>query len=191
MPIKRPFGYNLPESNQQNTAMNAAELQNFLHRNIPASAALSLTVTESTPNRVALLAPIGINRNHHHTVFGGSTAMLATLCGWSLVRLNYPEYHGIIVIQEGSTRYLKPAAGDLTTVCEAGNPQPWAQCTKMLAERGKGKIAVSCALFSNGVQAAAFEGKYVVLYLCALFVHQSWCPSLIFFMFRISFIAKV
>lgn len=143
--------------------MTPAELQNFLHRNIPASAALSLTVTESSPARVALLAPIAVNRNHHQTVFGGSIAMLATLCGWSLVHLNYPEYNGKIVIQEGRTRYLKPAAGDLTAVCEAADPAAWAQCTKMLAERGKGKITLSCRLFSEGVLAAEFEGKYVVL----------------------------
>lgn len=143
--------------------MTPAQLQTFLHRHIPASAALSLSVAESSRNRVVMAAPIAPNRNHHHTVFGGSTAMLATLCGWSLVHLNFPECGGRIVIQEGRTRYLKPAPADLTAVCESPGPQAWAQCAAMLGARGKGKILLVCRLFSAGVQAAEFEGSYVVL----------------------------
>lgn len=143
--------------------MTAAELQDFLHRNIPASASLKLAVTESSLRRVALLAPLAANCNHHHTVFGGSIALLATLCAWSLVHLNYPEYNGKIVIQDGQTRYLKPAKGDLTAVSEAHNPQDWEDCGQMLAERGKGKINVACTLWSEGILVAEFTGRYVVL----------------------------
>lgn len=143
--------------------MNAAELQAFLHRNIPASAALSLGVNESSPQRVVLSAPITVNRNHHHTVFGGSTSMLATLCGWSLVHLNYPAYHGKIVIQESHIRYIKPATGNLSAVCGKTDPETWELCSQMLSERGKGKIIVTCILFSEGIEVARFEGKYVVL----------------------------
>ncbi|MCS4534289.1 thioesterase domain-containing protein [Neisseria montereyensis] len=143
--------------------MTPAELQTFLHRNIPASAALQFSVTEADPGRTALIAPIAANCNHHHTVFGGSIVMLATLCGWSLVHLNYPEYHGKIVIQESHIRYLKPARGDLTAVCEKTDPEAWAQCSAMLAARGKGKIHITCTLFSNDIKVAEFEGKYVVL----------------------------
>ncbi len=143
--------------------MTPNELQTFLHQNIPASAALQLTVVDSRAEKVALLAPFAANCNHHHSVFGGSISLLATLCAWSLVHLNFPEYHGKIVIQEGSTRYLKPARGDLTAVCETENPEEWAECAKMLASRGKGKINVSCRLFSEGEVAAEFAGRYVVL----------------------------
>ncbi|OSI35972.1 YiiD C-terminal domain-containing protein [Neisseria dumasiana] len=143
--------------------MNAAELQSFLHRNIPASAALSLNVSESSPQRVVLSAPISLNRNHHQTVFGGSISMLATLCGWSLVHLNYPEYRGKIVIQESHVRYTQPARGDLNAVCEKTGAEAWEHCSRMLAERGKGKITVSCILFSENTEVARFEGRYVVL----------------------------
>ena len=143
--------------------MTPSELQSFLHQNIPASAALSLGVKESSPQRVVLSAPISANRNHHHTVFGGSISMLATLCGWSLVHLNYPEYRGKIVIQESRIRYTRPAPADLSAVCEKSCSDAWQECSKMLAERGKGKITVTCILFSNGIEVAHFEGKYVVL----------------------------
>ena len=143
--------------------MTPDELQTFLHRNIPASAALSLGIAESSPQRVVLTAPLSPNRNHHHTVFGGSMAMAATLCGWSLVHLNHPEYAGKIVIQESRIRYTRPATGSLTAVCAKTDPEAWVHCRKMLADRGKGKITVACTLFSNDAEVAQFEGKYAVL----------------------------
>lgn len=143
--------------------MTPAELQAFLHHNIPASAALQFSVTEAETGRVALMAPITANRNHHHTVFGGSIVMLATLCGWALVHLNYPEYHGKIVIQKSHIRYLKPARGNLTAVCGKTDPKAWMQCSAMLTAHGKGKIHITCTLFSNDIKVAEFEGKYVVL----------------------------
>ncbi|MDO5638305.1 MAG: YiiD C-terminal domain-containing protein [Neisseria sp.] len=143
--------------------MNPAMLQNFLYQNIPAAAALQLAVLESTPERVALLAPFAPNQNHHHTIFGGSIALAATLCGWSLVHVRHPECKGKIVIQEGHTRYLKPAEGDLTAICETADEAAWAKCAEMLARRGKGKIDLLCSLYSEGVLAAEFSGRYVVL----------------------------
>ncbi len=143
--------------------MRPAQLQTFLHQNIPAAALLELAVSESSPDRVALTAPFAPNQNHHHTIFGGSIALAATLCGWSLVHVRYPEYHGKIVIQEGHTRYLKPAVGDLLAVCEAGDEAAWAKCSDMLAKRGKGKIDLVCRLYSAGALAAEFNGRYVVL----------------------------
>lgn len=143
--------------------MKPSELQAFLYHNIPAAAALKLQVQESSRERVALSAPFAANCNHHHTVFGGSISLAATLCGWSLVHVRYPEYHGKIVIQDGHTRYLQPATGDLSAVCEAEHPAAWAKCSDMLAKRGKGKIDVQCRLYSNGILAAAFDGRYVVL----------------------------
>ena len=142
--------------------MSPNELQAFLHQNIPASAALGIRVNESAPKQVILCAPIARNCNHHHTVFGGSIALLATLCGWSLVHLRYPESGGRIVIQESSIRYLKPAVADLSAVCTPDDAAAWAACTQALAQRGKGRITLACRLYSKGVLAAEFEGKYVV-----------------------------
>ena len=143
--------------------MTPEQLQAFLHQNIPAAAALKLAVHESSRERVVLQAPFAHNCNHHHTVFGGSIALAATLCGWSLVHLRYPEYHGKIVIQEGHTRYLKPAETDLTAICKAADEAAWAKCSDMLAKRGKGKIDLLCRLYGGDVLAAEFSGRYVVL----------------------------
>jgi hypothetical protein len=107
--------------------------------------------------------PHAPNRNHKNTVFGGSTALGATVCGWALVHLNCPEAAGNIVIQSSEIRYTAPAHGDLLLSVRSPDAAEWAHCREMLARRGKGKINLAVSGFSDGVLAAEWAGRYVVL----------------------------
>ena len=107
--------------------------------------------------------PHAPNRNHKNTVFGGSTALGATVCGWALVHLNCPEAAGNIVIQSSEIRYTAPAHGDLLLSVRSPDVAEWAHCREMLARRGKGKINLAVSGFSDGVLAAEWAGRYVVL----------------------------
>ena len=89
--------------------MTPHQLQDFLHRHIPACAALGIRVVSCSSGRVELLLPHAPNRNHKNTVFGGSTALGVTVCGWALVHLNCPQAGGNIVIQS-RPRPRRPAA---------------------------------------------------------------------------------
>lgn len=133
--------------------MTARELQAFLHANIPATAALSLSVVDITPDSLILSAPHAPNRNHKNTVFGG----------WAMVHSRFPEAAGNIVIQQGETRYLHPANGDLTVITRAAAEEDWRKMKEMFEQRGKGKIVLETEIFSDGVKAAVFSGKFVAL----------------------------
>ena len=143
--------------------MTPKTLQAFLHRHIPATAALGLEVVASDEEKTVLSAPYAPNRNHKNTVFGGSTALGATVCGWALVHLNCPEAAGNIVIQSSEIRYTAPAHGDLLLSVRSPDAAEWAHCREMLARRGKGKINLAVSGFSDGVLAAEWAGRYVVL----------------------------
>ena len=143
--------------------MTPHQLQDFLHHHIPACAALGIRVVSCSSGRVELLLPHAPNRNHKNTVFGGSTALGATVCGWALVHLNCPEAAGNIVIQSSEIRYTAPAHGDLLLSVRSPDVAEWAHCREMLARRGKGKINLAVSGFSDGVLAAEWAGRYVVL----------------------------
>ena len=143
--------------------MTARELQAFLHANIPATAALSLSVVDITPDSLILSAPHAPNRNHKNTVFGGSIALAATVGGWAMVHSRFPEAAGNIVIQQGETRYLHPANSDLTVITRAAAEEDWRKMKEMFEQRGKGKIVLETEIFSDGVKAAVFGGKFVAL----------------------------
>ena len=142
--------------------MTPQQLQDFLHRCIPATAALHIRVVSCGTDGVELLMPHAPNRNHKNTVFGGSTALGATVCGWALVHLNCPEAAGNIVIQSSEIRYTAPAHGDL--LLSAKSPAAgWTRCCEMLAQRGKGKIDLAVEGFSDGLPVARLTGRYVAL----------------------------
>ena len=101
--------------------MNPETLQDFLHAHIPATALLDLSVLETTADQTVLFAPHAPNRNHKNTAFGGSIALAATVGGWATVYLHCPESDGNIVIQEGTTRYLRPARGDSLSLKSAAD----------------------------------------------------------------------
>lgn len=143
--------------------MTAQQLQDFLHRCIPATAALHIRVVSCGADGVTLLMPHAPNRNHKNTVFGGSTALGATVCGWALVHLSCPEAASNIVIQSSEIRYTAPAHGDLLLSVRSPDAAEWAHCREMLARRGKGKINLAVSGFSDGVLAAEWAGRYVVL----------------------------
>ena len=143
--------------------MTPKTLQAFLHRHIPATAALGLEVVASDEEKTVLSAPHAPNRNHKNTVFGGSIALVATTCGWAAVHTHFPEADGNIVIQQGETRYLHPANGDLTVITRAAAEEDWRKIKEMFEQRGKGKIVLETEIFSDGVKAAVFSGKFVAL----------------------------
>ncbi|EGZ47439.1 YiiD C-terminal domain-containing protein [Neisseria wadsworthii] len=141
--------------------MTAEELQSFLHQNIPATHALDIRVVQCNPESIKLHMPHAINRNHKNTVFGGSIALAATLCGWSAVHVNCPQAQGNIVIQNGDTRYLRPALSDLTVKTRPVPQEDWAYMHDMLRTTGKGKISLSIEMFVQNELVAVFNGKFV------------------------------
>ena len=143
--------------------MKPQQLQSFLHQHIPASAALAIEVQSCDTQHVTMIVPHALNHNHKNTVFGGSIALAATLCGWSLVHIRCPEAQGNIVIQESHVRYLRPALDGLILHTLADDESSWQTMQTMLAQRKKGKIVLTTELFSRGECVAVFEGKFVAM----------------------------
>ena len=83
-----------------------ADLENYIHQQIPISAAMGIRVTRADSRAVELSAPLAPNINHRETVFGGSAAAVATLAAWTLVlvRLREANVSGRLEIGRASCR---------------------------------------------------------------------------------------
>lgn len=143
--------------------MTPTELQTFLHTYMPATAALNLRVIECHHDKVSLALPHTGNQNHKNTVFGGSMALAATTCGWALTHVNFPEADGNIVIQQGQTRYLRPALSDITLTAHTTSATDWAIAHDDFQRQGKGKIRLETKIYSKNTLVAVFSGRYVIL----------------------------
>ena len=145
--------------------MNPAELQRYLHDHIPLSAAMQVEVQAATPEQIVLGAPLAPNINHRDTVFGGSASALAILSAWSLlhVRLTAEGYKTRLVIQRNSMSYEQAILGHFTAQAAAPALPQWQAFTRMLARKGKARIAVSSTLQCEGQEVGRFEGEFVAL----------------------------
>jgi thioesterase domain-containing protein len=142
-----------------------ADLQTYLHANIPLSAAMGVHVKVATPVQVLLSAPLAPNINHHQTVFGGSGVVLATLAAWSLLHLRL-EHEGLdaqLVIQRSSMQYERPIAGDFDAECRFTDDTAWARFLSTLQRRGRARMTLSAQLLHSAHEMGSFVGDFVAL----------------------------
>ena len=145
--------------------MEPKDLQDYLHKHIPLSAAMGVEVTRTTEYGVTLRAPLAPNINHRDTVFGGSASSLAILAAWSLVhiRLRRTGVASRIVIQRNTTDHDLPIDGAFTARSSIQNPQDWERFLKTLEKRGRARLTVDALLQLEGAVAGRFQGEFVAM----------------------------
>jgi thioesterase domain-containing protein len=154
--------------------IDPAIVQAYLHEHIPISAAMGISVVAAGPVAVALEAPLEQNVNHRSTVFGGSCASVAILAAWTLAHLRVAATGpSRVVIQHGTTDYLRPIRGAFTATCWLDDERAWDRFLRTLARFGRARIELEAAVTSGDELVATFRGMYVAL---AGPGEESWPP---------------
>jgi len=147
-------------------ALAAIQLQDYLHAQIPLSAAMDVRVRRAEPHCVELWAPLAPNVNALHTAFGGSLASLATLSAWALLtlRLRIVNPQARLVIQRNVMSYERPVGGDFSAICPAPEEQSWQRFVRTLDRHGRARVRLNANVFYDGDRAGSFEGDFVALH---------------------------
>lgn len=142
-----------------------SELENYIHQQIPITAAMGVRVLEATVDRVELAAPLAPNINHRETVFGGSAAAVATLAAWTLVlvRMRAAGLSGRLVIAANSMEFLKPITRDFTAVATSQELRGWPKFVAGLERKGRGRLTAESWLLLDDQQVAHFDGRFVAI----------------------------
>lgn len=145
--------------------MTPAEVQAFLHRQIPISAAMGVRVRASDAGGVTLVAPLAPNINHRATLFGGSASAIAILAAWAWLhlKLRADGQAARLVIQSNQISYLSPIAGDFEARSVAPPDPTVEKFLRTLRRYGRARIVVGATLTCGGRKAVAFSGDYVAL----------------------------
>lgn len=136
----------------------------YLHRHIPLSRAMDVSVVSASAAEVVLEAPLDPNINVHGTMFGGSVATLGLLAAWSVMhlRLESEGIAGQLVVHKTSVEYLLPVTGTVravSTLDEAG----WNGFRHMIERRGKARLSVLAELWFGGEIVARLTGEFVAI----------------------------
>lgn len=140
-------------------------LEAYLHRQIPLSAAMQVSIRSASPESVMLRAPLEPNINHESTVFGGSASAVATLAAWTLlhVRLRQAEIPCHLVIQSNRMDYDRPISGAFEAQAALSDPDAWPRFLAMLVRRRRARIEARSVLLFDHAVAGHFEGRFVAL----------------------------
>jgi thioesterase domain-containing protein len=141
------------------------QLEAYLHKHIPISAAMGIKVDLASPQKVILSAPFANNINHKKTVFGGSLHAVATLACWSVLHLNLKEAKDTyqIVISKSDVNYLLPVDADFTVECTIAEHDAWQRFMKMLHAKGKARIQLSAKIYHNNRLAVDYQGTFAAI----------------------------
>jgi thioesterase domain-containing protein len=145
--------------------MTPAQLQAYLHHNIPLTAAMQVHVVSATPQAVVLGAPLQPNINVHQTVFGGSASTLAILSAWSLLHLKLTAagWVGDLVIRRSNMSYEQPLASEFNAQAVAPGDEEWQHFVHMVERKGRARITVAATVQSEGKTGGRLEGEFVAL----------------------------
>ena len=145
--------------------MDPKQLEEYLHRQIPLSAAMQVTVRSVGTTSVVLAAPLEPNINHKSTVFGGSASALAILAAWSLLhlRLVAEGLHCEVVIQSNRMEYDSPIDGAFTATSMLPTTADWPLFLKILSRRKRARIEIASELTYRAAVAARLTGRFVAL----------------------------
>lgn len=145
--------------------MSARELEAYLHRHIPLSKAMAVTVVAADEDTVTLSAPLEPNVNHRGTVFGGSASALAMLAAWALLhtRLTAAGIRSALVVRRNTMDFRAPLTGEFTARASLVEPEAWPAFVARLERKGKAKIEARAVLEHDGVIAGELRGEFVAL----------------------------
>jgi thioesterase domain-containing protein len=145
--------------------MTAGDLEQYLHRHIPISAAMGITVVAASEESVQLRAALTPNLNHRSTAFGGSVGALAVLAGWSVLRIGLDHATPIpqIVIQRSSVEYAAPIYSDFEATCRRPSAEKWNRFMQAFTRRGRGRLRLAVDVHCEGEAVGHLTGEYVAM----------------------------
>jgi thioesterase domain-containing protein len=141
----------------------ASQIEELLHRKIPITRAMGVSVEDYDGERLILCAPLDANVNHLGTAFGGSLNTLAILSGYGLLWLELRETECHIVIRDSSISYERPVRGRIRATCMRPAAETLAQFKQTFQHRGKARIALAATIEDRGIEAVRFRGTFVAL----------------------------
>ena len=114
-------------------------LQDFLHQQLPLTAAMQVSVAKYDGLSLLLTAPLACNSNDKNTAFAGSISSLATVCGWGALMVWAKDHYDDcqVAVTHADIQYKKPINTDFWAKALLPNPEVLAHMQKTLSHKGR------------------------------------------------------
>lgn len=144
---------------------DAEFLTNYIAEHIPLSQAMGFEVRAVSETGIELFVPLAPNINHRDSVFGGSISAAGIMAGWGLLHHNC-RMHGLrptLVVQESTTKYLKPILSDFLVTVQPVETDAWRKFFRTLEARGKARLRLTSVIQIDDETLAEQDGTFVAM----------------------------
>jgi thioesterase domain-containing protein len=140
-----------------------AEVEAFLHRQIPITVAMGVRLISYDGEALVLTAPLALNHNHLGTAFAGSLNALATLAGYAFLWLELRERPCHVVLRDSKISFRRPVMQDPQAICRRPDAAMLAAFHEEFAQKGKARLALRTTIEEHGVTVVIFSGTFVAV----------------------------
>ncbi len=149
--------------NSSDSQTEQAHFETYLHRELPISRFMQVSVAEVSEQKVLLRAPLAPNKNDKNTGFGGSLASLLFMAGWGWLfnALRRLEVDADIVVQDSEIRYHRPSVGDLLACCEKPPAEEFQAFLDRLTQKRVARITLSSWIGQASEPNVRMTGRFV------------------------------
>ncbi|MCB1870852.1 MAG: YiiD C-terminal domain-containing protein [Chromatiaceae bacterium] len=147
-------------------AVRLAALTQTLHREVPLTRQMGVSVVDYDGNRLTVTADFGPNVNIHGTAFGGSQFSICAVAGWALLHLKYEEAgtHALSVLGNASIDYFSPVKGEIRAQCGLPQDGTFEPFMRRVGGGERAAIALVTEILAGDKVAARFRGRYSALF---------------------------
>jgi thioesterase domain-containing protein len=141
-------------------------LTRTLHREVPLTRQMGVSVVEYDGVRLVVTADFGPNVNIHGTAFGGSQFSICAVAGWALLHLKYEEagVHALSVLGNASIDYFRPVKGEIRAFCHLPEDAAFEPFMRRVGNGERAAIALVTEILVGEQVAARFQGRYSAIF---------------------------
>ena len=142
------------------------DLEDFLHKKIPATALLDFKVFSVDDTQLIMEAPLHINHNDKGTGFGGSIEALAIITGWSVTwtLLKQTHHEANVVIKSSQSSFIAPVKSNFQARCHLPDKEEIASLWERFTCKGKARLSLHVKVFSEETLCMELHAQYVFLH---------------------------
>lgn len=144
--------------------IEAKALIERIHKDVPLTAAMQLSVVSFDGQTLVLGVPLSANFNDKGSAFAGSITSLGSIAGWCLLTLWAEGEIGPcqIAIYDAHFSFRKPLRADFTASVGLPSADECEALRQSVERKGKGKISLRISLAEAEGEAAVLTGAYAV-----------------------------
>ena len=141
--------------------------QAAIYNNIPLVENMQLQLQTINSHHITATAPLAPNINDKSTVFGGSSAALMTICGWSLIKfqLESRQIDNDVVIHRSELQWNQAQTDDLIITAHIESDINWTDLIATLNNKNRSiRIKINCEVLNQANQVCSqMTASYVIL----------------------------